>query len=86
MTYYSLLLKISQNVSHSTNNACENFFKKRKGVSRDFLDSLVVKNPPASARDTNKDLLYSTENSTQCYVEAWMGGRLGENAYVYMYD
>ena len=23
---------------------------------------------------TNKDLLYSTGNSAQCYVEAWMGG------------
>ena len=22
---------------------------------------------------TNKDLLYSTENSAQCYVEVWMG-------------
>ena len=26
---------------------------------------------------TNKDLLYSTENSAQCYVAAWMGGDLG---------
>ena len=25
---------------------------------------------------TNKDLLYSTENSAQCYVAAWMGGDL----------
>ena len=23
---------------------------------------------------TNKDLLYSTGNSAQCYVAAWMGG------------
>ena len=23
---------------------------------------------------TNKDLLYSTRNSAQCYVAAWMGG------------
>ena len=34
---------------------------------------------------TNKDLLYSMCNSTQCYVPAWMGGRLGENWYMYMY-
>ena len=27
----------------------------------------------------NKDLLYSTENSTQCYVTAWMVGSLREN-------
>ena len=26
---------------------------------------------------TNKDLLYGTGNSAQCYVAAWMGGMLG---------
>ena len=26
---------------------------------------------------TNKDLLYSTENSAQCYVAAWMEGEFG---------
>ena len=26
---------------------------------------------------TNKDLLYSTGNSAQCYVTAWMGGKFG---------
>ena len=26
---------------------------------------------------TNKDLLYGTGNSDQCYVAAWMGGELG---------
>ena len=26
---------------------------------------------------TNKDLLYSTGKSVQCYVAAWMGGELG---------
>ena len=25
----------------------------------------------------NKEILYSTWNSTQCYVPAWMGGGLG---------
>ena len=34
---------------------------------------------------TNKDLLYSTWNSAQCHVAAWMGGGLGENGYMYMY-
>ena len=28
---------------------------------------------------TNKDLLYSTGNSPQCYVAVRMGGELGEN-------
>ena len=27
---------------------------------------------------TNKDLLYSTQNSAQCYVAAWMGGEFEE--------
>ena len=26
---------------------------------------------------TNKDLLYNTGNSAQCYVAAWMGGESG---------
>ena len=26
---------------------------------------------------TNKDLLYSTANSIQCYVAAWTGGEFG---------
>ena len=26
---------------------------------------------------TNKDLLYSTGNSAQCYTAAWMGGEFG---------
>ena len=26
---------------------------------------------------TNRDLLYSTWNSAQCYVPAWMGGEFG---------
>ena len=35
---------------------------------------------------TNKDLLYSTRNSTQCYVAAWIGGELGgEWIYVYVW-
>ena len=35
---------------------------------------------------TNKDLLYSTQKSTQHYVPAWMGGGLEENGYMYVYD
>ena len=35
---------------------------------------------------TNKNLLYSTGNSAQCYVAAWMGGEFGgEWIYVYVY-
>ena len=26
---------------------------------------------------TNKDLLYSTGNASQCYVATWMGGEFG---------
>ena len=28
-------------------------------------------------RITNKDVLYSTGNSAQCYMAAWMGGEFG---------
>ena len=35
---------------------------------------------------TNKDLLNSPWNSTQCYVPAWMGGEFGgEWIHVYVY-
>ena len=34
---------------------------------------------------TNKDLLYSTWNSAQCDVVAWMEGSLGDNGYLYVY-
>jgi len=35
---------------------------------------------------TNKDLLYSTETSAQCYVAAWMGGDFGgEWIHVYVW-
>ena len=30
-------------------------------------------------------LEYSTWNSAQCYVAAWIGGGFGENGYMYMY-
>ena len=34
---------------------------------------------------TNKNLLYSTGNSAQCYVLAWMGGEfVGEWIHVYL--
>ena len=33
----------------------------------------------------NKDLMYGTWNSAQCYMAAWMGEGLGENGYVYIY-
>ena len=33
---------------------------------------------------TNKDLLYSTGNSVQFYVAAWMGGEFG-GAWIHVY-
>ena len=33
---------------------------------------------------TNKDLLYNSENSAQCYVAVWMGGEFGGKWYVYV--
>ena len=38
-----------------------------------------------SKMDNNKDLLYSTGNSAQGYVAAWMGGSVGENADMSLY-
>ena len=35
---------------------------------------------------TNKELLYSTGNSAQCFEAVWMGGSLEENGYMDMYD
>ena len=34
---------------------------------------------------TNKDLLYSTWSSVQCYVTAWVRGALDENGYMYIH-
>ena len=34
---------------------------------------------------TNKNLLYSTWNSAQCYVVIWMGVGLGKKGCIYMY-
>ena len=34
---------------------------------------------------TNKDLRYSTWNSAQCHVAAWVGGEFGENGHMCMY-
>ena len=35
---------------------------------------------------TNKDLLYSTWDSAECYVATWMGGEFGgERLYVYVW-
>ena len=34
---------------------------------------------------TNRDLLYSTWNSAQCYLATWMGGEFGEKGYIYIY-
>ena len=34
---------------------------------------------------TDKEAPYSTGESAQCYVAAWVGGEFGENGYMYMY-
>ena len=47
----------------------------REGVVREFgIDMYTLL---YSKRITNKDPLYSTGNSAQCYVAAWMGGESG---------
>ena len=55
----------------------------RKGIVRDF--GKVMYTLLYSKWITNKDLLYSTWNSAQLYLAAWMREGLGENGYMYMY-
>ena len=46
-----------------------------EGVVREFgMDMYTLL---YSKKITNKDLLYSTENSAQCNVTAWMGEEFG---------
>ena len=46
-----------------------------KGIVREFgIDMYTLL---YSKRITNKDLLYSTGNSAQCYMAAWMGDESG---------
>ena len=54
-----------------------------KGIVRDF--GKVMYTLLYLKWITNKDLLYSTWNSAQCCVAAWMGVGLGENGYMCMY-
>ena len=55
-----------------------------EGIGRKFGMDMYI--PLQFKWITNKDLLHSTWNSAQCYVEAWIGESLGENGYMYMYD
>ena len=49
--------------------------RMREGIVREFgMDRYTLL---YLKRMTNKDLLYSTGNSAQRYVAAWMGGQLG---------
>ena len=52
-----------------------------EGGDREFgINMLYLK------KITNKILLYSTGNSTQCYVATWMGGKFrGEWIHVYVW-
>ena len=61
-----------------------NLQKRRQceGWSRDWSNAAIDQEMPAV---TNKELLYRTWNSAQCYVAAWMGGGLRENGYMYVY-
>ena len=57
---------------------------KKEGIVREFgMDMYTLLN---FKWITNKDLLYSTWNSAQCYVAAWMGGEFkGEWIHVYVW-
>ena len=50
----------------------------KEGIVREF--GMDMYTPLYLKWITNKDLLYSTWNSAQCYVAAWMGRWFGENS------
>ena len=50
---------------------CEIFLRSNLRVRESGMDVYTLL---YLRRITNKDLLYSTGNSAQCYVEAWIGG------------
>ena len=57
------------------------------GGGSDMEFGKVMYTLPYSTWITNKDLWYSTWNSTQCLVPAWMGGSFGGkwiNVYVWL--
>ena len=55
-----------------------------EGIVREF--GKVMYTLLSSKRISNKDLLHSTWNSTQCYVPAWMEARFrGERIHVYVW-
>ena len=49
--------------------------RRWEGIVKEFEMDMYA--PPYSQWITNKDLLYSTGNSAQCYVPAWMGAGFG---------
>ena len=53
-----------------------------EGIDREFVNMYTVL---YLKWITNQHLIYSTCNSAQGYVAAWMGGEFGENGHMYMY-
>ena len=56
-----------------------------EGIVREFGKVMYTCCIQNSKLISNKDILYSTWNSTQCYVPPWMKGGLGKNGHMYMY-
>ena len=59
-----------------------NHKKHTQGIVRDF--GKVMYTLLYLKRITNKDLLYSTENSAQCHGAVWMGGEF-RREWIYVY-
>ena len=64
-----------QNRKRLTDLENELMVARQKGGGRDSYR--VWDGRVHTAVFNNKDLLYSTGNSAQCYVAAWMGGEFG---------
>ena len=53
-------------------------WRRKRVIPRDFCTGLeVFATLPCLKGITSKGLLYSTSNSTQCYMPIWMGGSFG---------
>ena len=88
------LCQCSNNNKSSSNSSIANTtksFQHARHCAKHFMEhskyvSLKITQHPYLKWITNKDLLYSTWNSAQCYEAAWMGGEFGgEWIHVYVW-
>ena len=72
MVQINLLIKRKQTHREQTYGYQEERVDRRGGEFGIYMNTLLY-----LRWITNKDLVYSTGNSAQCYIAAWMGGEFG---------